>query len=48
MYSFEGWGEPERALDMIECGLLSKVFDRVRDFYVAAASAGELAVKHRG
>ena len=48
VYSFEGWGEPERSLDMLECGLLSKVFDRVRDFYVAAASAGEIVVKHRG
>jgi hypothetical protein len=48
VYSFEGWGEPDRVLDMVECGLLRTVFDRVRAFYVAAAAAHEIVVKHRG
>jgi hypothetical protein len=45
VYSFEDW---QTGQDMIECGFLRRVFDDVRAFYVAAARAREIVVKHRG
>lgn len=45
VYSFERW---DGELDMVESGALRDVFDRVRQFYAAAAHAGESVGVRRG
>jgi hypothetical protein len=46
-YSFEGWGRlaSGEAGDMVEHGVLAKVFDTVRDFYARAAAGGDAVIK---
>jgi hypothetical protein len=46
VYSFENWGEAGE--DIVESGLLGRVFETVVCFYAAAAAHGQFVVLHRG
>jgi hypothetical protein len=45
VYSFVRWQD---GIDMVQSGYLRSVFDRVKQFYAAAALAGQSVAIHRG